>query len=204
MKSDGRGFTLLELLVSIFMLSIIGMALFHALGGALATYDTTTDRQAVLHSARFALARMARFAGETGAISEPASGVSVETLIVGERLLDRYNNASHSYDGDGDSFLDADNDADNLVDEDDTNPDPVEYVTYALDKSDAANWKLTEQLPDYGTATLGDSNTSTVLCEYVTEFACRRLGEDVVEIQLAVAQGDHKIHLATRVRARNL
>ena len=64
-----------------------------------------------------------------------------------------------------------------------------------------SNWKLQEQMPDYGSSTLDDSLATKVLCEQVTTFLCTLLTPDLVEIQLTVNDGENEVSLKTRVKA---
>lgn len=202
------GFTLLELLISTVILSILMIGLYQSLSTALSAYDSTRNTQDLLSQARFTIERMALFVQETDYISKP-DDVNQEILKVSERLMDTYNNSSHAYAVDGDGRPDADNDSDGLVNEDalDTGgADPYEFITFDLDKSDATNWKLREQAPDYGTSTLGDLKGYAVICEHVKLFRCSRLsmGGSMVEIVLALDNGTSGVTLTTRSRARLL
>ena len=148
---------------------------------------------------------MVMFVGESDAIIEPDNDSDHDVLQVSERMLDTYDNSTYAYTIDGDSILDADNDGDGLVNEDDTDPpDPREFITFDLDKTEAGNWKLREQMPDYGTAGLDDFTASKVICEHVTVFASNRLSLSLVGIELSVNNGRSEVSLKTRVRARLL
>jgi prepilin-type N-terminal cleavage/methylation domain-containing protein len=194
---DNSGFTLLELLISMVILSIIMIGLHQAMDTALSAHRQTTDRQELLAQARYAMERMVMFVQETDQIEIPAA----DTLVLNERVLDTYDNDTHIYRAEGDGYLDADNDHDGVVNEGGVNDDPVDPISYSLDKTDPNNWKLQEQMPDYSTSTLDDSLATKVLCEHVTTFACGLLAPNLVEIQLTVNNGEHEIHLKTRVNA---
>ena len=194
---DNSGFTLLELLISIAILSIIMIGLHQAMGTALSAHRQTTDRQELLARARYAMERMVLFVQETDQIQI----VSADNLVVNERVLDTYDNDTHGYRAEGDGYLDADNDYDGVVNEGGINEDPVDPISFSLDKSDPNNWKLQEQMPNYSNSTLDDFLATKVLCAHVTTFSCTLLTPDLVEIQLTVNDGDNEIHLKTRVKA---
>lgn len=195
------GLTLVELLISLAILGIIMVGLQDVMGTAMMTYNQTSEKQDLLAQARFALDRMALFVRECDAISKPDQPTGQEILKVSERVLDTYDNSSQAYDLDGDDFLDADNDADGIVNEDDTTPDPKEWVTFDLDKTDASNWKLHEQRPDYSTATLDDYTATTVIAEHVTAFATKLMTANLVQIELTLTNGQNQVALTTRIRA---
>ncbi|MDH3930001.1 MAG: type II secretion system GspH family protein [Deltaproteobacteria bacterium] len=194
---DNSGFTLLELLISIAILSVIMIGLHQAMGTALSAYRQTTDRQELLARARYAMERMVMFVQETDQIQI----VSVENLVLNERVLDTYDNDTHGYIAGGDGYLDADNDHDGMVNEGGVNDDPADLISFSLDKSDPNNWKLQEQMPNYSTSTLDDFLATKVLCAHVTTFSCALLTPDLVEIQLTVNDGKNEVSLKTRVRA---
>jgi len=194
---DNSGFTLLELLISIAILSIIMIGLHQAMDTALSAHRQTTDRQELLARARFAVERMVMFVQETDQMEIPA----VDNLVLNERVLDTYDNDTHGYIAEGDGYLDADNDHDGVVNEGGVNDDPADPISFSLDKSDLNNWKLQEQMPDYGSPTLDDFLATKVLCEHVTSFSCTLLTPNLVEIQLTVNDGENEIHLKTRVNA---
>ena len=135
------GFTLLELLISIAILSIIMIGLHQVMGTALSAHRRTTEKTELLAQARYAMERMVMFVQETDQIEVP----SADKLVVSERLLDTYDNESHNYVLDGDGYLDADNDHNGLVNEG-TLEDPPDPLTYDLDKTDgnAARSRLPE------------------------------------------------------------
>ncbi len=194
---DNSGFTLLELLISIAILSVIMIGLHQAMGTALSAHRQTTDRQELLARARYAMERMVMFVQETDQIEIP----SADNLVLNERVLDTYDNVTHGYIAEGDKYLDADNDHDGLVNEGGLNDDPADLINFSLDKSDPNNWKLQEQMPNYSTSTLDDFLATKVLCEHVTTFACTLLTPNLVEIQLTVNDGENEVNLKTRVRA---
>jgi prepilin-type N-terminal cleavage/methylation domain-containing protein len=194
---DNSGFTLLELLISMAILSIIMIGLHQAMATALSTHQQTANRQELLAQARYAMERMVMFVQETDQIEIPTA----DTLVLNERVLDTYDNETHGYIAEGDGFLDADNDYDGVVNEGGVNEDPVDPISFSLDKSEPNNWKLQEQMPDYGSPTLDDFLATQVLCEHVTTFSSGLLAPNLVEIQLTVNNGDNEIHLKTRVKA---
>jgi prepilin-type N-terminal cleavage/methylation domain-containing protein len=193
---DNSGFTLLELLISIAILSVIMIGLHQAMNTALSAHHQTTDRQELLARARYAMERMVMFVQETDQIQI----VSADNLVLNERVLDTYDNDTHGYIAEGDGYLDADNDHDGVVNEGGVNDDPADPISFSLDKSDPNNWKLQEQMPDYGSPTLDDFLATKVLCAHITTFSCTLLTPDLVEIQLTVNDGKNEIHLKTRVK----
>jgi prepilin-type N-terminal cleavage/methylation domain-containing protein len=202
------GFTLLELLISIAILAVVMAGFSQSIGTAISSYSDTKNSQDRLAQARFAMERMNLFVQETDYILKP-DDVNQEIVRLSERAMDTYDNASHAYDADGDGITDADNDADGMINEDglDTGvPDPFDYITFDLDKSESGNWKLRETTPDYSTATPGDYKTPRILCEHVTAFRCSRLGVEspLVEIELTLNDGVNTVTLTTRARARLL
>jgi prepilin-type N-terminal cleavage/methylation domain-containing protein len=192
---DSLGFTLLELLISIAILSMIMIGLQQVMGVALSAHRQTTEKTELLAQARFAMERMVTFIEETDQIDVP----SVEKLVVSERLLDTYDNQSHTYAPEGDGYLDADNNRNGLVNEG-TLEDPPDPITFDLDKSDGNNWKLMEEMPDYGSPQLDDSKEKKLLCEHVTTFQCTLLAPNLVEILLTVNDGENEVSLKTRIR----
>ena len=193
--NDSSGFTLLELLISIAILSIIMIGLHQVMGTALSAHRQTTEKTELLAQARYAMERMVMFVQETDQIDVP----SVDRLVVSERLLDTYNNESGEYMFEGDGYLDADNDGNGQVNEG-TIEDPPDPITFDLDKSDSNNWKLMEEMPDYSSLQLDDSKEKKVLCEHVTTFQCTLLAPNLVEILLTLSAGEHEVSLKTRAR----
>jgi len=192
---DASGFTLLELLISIAILSMIMIGLQQVMGTALSAHRQTTEKAELLAQARYAMERMVMFVQETDQIAVP----SVDSLVVNERLLDNYDNESHIYAAEGDGYLDADNDHNGLVNEG-TSEDPPDPITFDLDKTDGNNWKLMEEMPNYGTLDLYDPAEKKLLCEHVTTFQCTLLATNLVEILLTLTDGEHEVSLKTRVR----
>ncbi|MEJ2167168.1 MAG: prepilin-type N-terminal cleavage/methylation domain-containing protein [Desulfobacterales bacterium] len=200
-QNDQGGLTLLELLVAIAIFSIIVGGLYQVLDHTLATYATTTSRQNLLSQASYAMERMVMFVQVSDEIVNPANA-AMQELTVSERVLDTYANLSGAYLIDGDGILDADNDADGLVNE--GQEDIAEYISFRLDKGIADNWKLVERRPDYRTTDTADQTQWHVVCEHVTDFACRRLGADMVEINLTLKNDNAQVNLKTRAKARNV
>jgi prepilin-type N-terminal cleavage/methylation domain-containing protein len=200
MTHDQNGVTLLELLISMAILGMIVVGLHQVMSTATSTYDDTRSKQELLAEARYAMGRMVMFAKETDAIQAPEDVGDGEVLIVSDRVLDTHNNTSHAYDEDGDGLLDADNDGDGLVNE--GGADPSDWITFDVDKSIAANWRLREEMPDYSTAALADAMSKEVLCEHVTAFHCNRLARNLVEITLTLGHGKSEVSLTSRVKAR--
>jgi len=200
MIHDKSGVTLLELVMSLAILGIIAVGLQQVISTATSTYNDTRDKQELLAEARYAMGRMVMFVQETDAIQKPDDVSNEEVLIVSERVLDTYENTSRAYNEDGDGFLDADNDGDGLINED--GGDPPDWITFDLDKSNASNWKLREEMPDYSTVALADAMAKKVLCEHVTAFQCNRLAKNLVEITLTLSHGKSEVSLTSRVKAK--
>ena len=197
---NNSGLTLLELLLTTAILGIIAVGLQQVMSTAISTYDSTKTEQYLLAQARFAMERMAKFVQETDSIVKPDDVSDEEMLKIGERVLDTYKNATQAYQIDGDGLLDADNDSDGLVNE--GGSDPSDLITFDLDKTDASNWKLQEQMPDYATSALNDFIATNVICEHVTAFKCNLLPANLVEIELSLNNGTCEVSLKTRVKAR--
>jgi len=195
---NNSGLTLFELLISIAILGILMVGLHQALGTAISAYGNTKNKQELLAQARYTMERMVMFVNETDYIWKP-DDVDQEILRVGERVLDTYNNATHAYDIDGDGYLDADNDYNGTINV--TLP-PDEQLTFSLDKTEASNWKLKEEMPDYSTADYYDTSAGKVICEHITAFNCSRLSANLVEIELTLNNGKSEVSLKTRARAR--
>ncbi|CAB1066035.1 hypothetical protein D1BOALGB6SA_10834 [Olavius sp. associated proteobacterium Delta 1] len=195
------GLTLLELLVAIAIFSIIVGGLYQVMDHTLSAYETTRNQQNLLSQARFAMERMVMFVQASDEIVYPVNS-SVQELTVSERVLDTYDNLSRAYLIDGDGILDADNDADGLVNE--GQADMAEHISFRLDTSNADNWKLIERRPDYRTADTADQTQWYVISEHVIDFACRRFSAGMVEIRLVLKKNDTEVNLKTRAKARNV
>ena len=194
------GFTLVELLISVAIVGMIIGALYQVTSQVLQSYHTTGGQQELLPQARYALERMVMFVQESDQISSPDTGNTVEILTVSERASDQYNNANHAYAASGDQLLDADNDANGLVNN--SVQDPPDFVTFDLDKTDATNWRLMEQLPDYGTSSTGDFKAKKIICEHIQAFSCSRLSPGLVKIVLTLQAGSAAVTLQTTAKAR--
>ncbi len=195
------GLSLLELLLAITIFSIIVGGLYQVLDHTLATYESTRKQQNLLSRARYAMERMVMFVQASDEIVIPVGSATQEELTVSERVLNTYSNGTLDYRGEGDQFLDADNDADGLVNE--GQEDPPEYISFSLDKS-TDNWKLIEQRPDYGTPDTADQTQGSVICQYVTGFTCRLFSTGMVEINLALKNDNAQVNLKTRAKARHV
>ena len=203
-KSHKAGFTLVELLISVAIMGLIVGVLYQVIGVTLSTYNAAQASQVSVPEARYALDRMVMFVQETDQITQPSTITPGELLTVRERVSDQYDNASHVYVAAGDGFLDADKNANGLLSD-----DSAEFITFALDKTDASNWKLTEQMPDYSTADPSDFKTK-VVCEHIKPdplnnplgFSCRRLSASIVEIILTVQKGSASVTLKTTAKSR--
>ena len=202
------GFTLVELLVGIVIIGMILGGIYQLLGQILSTYNAVQENQESVPQARYALERMVMFVQETDQINDPSAINPMDLLTVSERVSDQYNNASHVYVAAGDGFLDADNNMNGLINEGDD--DPAGFITFELDKADASNWKLTEQMPDYSTADTGDFKTKMVICEHIKPdplnnplgFSCRRLAPGIVEIVLTLQKDSATVTLKTTAKSR--
>jgi len=197
--NNRSGFTLIEVLLAAAITSMIMIGLYQAMGSALSAYDQNRDKQDLLSQAHYALRRMTLFVRATDSITEPDTIESHEILQVSERLLDTYDNTDQTYLDDGDGLIDADNDADNLVNE--GCGDDADTVTFSLDKTDADNWKLIEQIPNYATANPADFAATRVISENVTAFACHLVTVNLIEIALTLADGSETVTLKTRAPA---
>jgi prepilin-type N-terminal cleavage/methylation domain-containing protein len=192
-RKNQSGLTLFELLIAVALFSIIMSGFYHLLSTALSTYEYTGNNQELLAQGRYAMERIVMFGQEAEEIKRPAG----DKLEFPERVLDTYDNATQAYCVDGDGILDADRDADGLVDEGDG--DNKELVKFHHDKGAEL---LIEKLPDYGTADEGDYRPDTVLCEHVTLFKVDKLSAELAEIQLTLKNGQSEVSLKTRVKAR--
>jgi len=202
LSKNRSGLSLVELLISTAILGIIMVGLHQVLDTSLTAYGETRARQDLLMESRLALERLGLFIRESDMIVLPDTAAPQETLKVSERVSDAYDNSTHAYLIDGDGFLDADNDNDGLVNE--GGADPVDLITFRLDKTDPNNWKLIEEAPDYGTAAVNDYLPTQVLCENVTSFGCALPTAGLVEIQLTLTRGLNQASLTTRARTRLL
>ena len=190
---DTSGLTLVELLVTTAILGIVVLSLHQIMSTSLSAYIDTTSKQDLLTQARYAMERMVMFAQETGEIKVPAG----DKLEVPERVLDTYDNTTRAYVLAGDGFVDADFDADGLVDEGDG--DTQELVKFHLIKGSE---QLIEKMPDRSSASEGSYLAENVLCEHVTRFKCKKLTSKLAEIELTLRDGRSEVSLKTRVKAR--
>lgn len=192
-RRDARsGLSLIELVIAIALLGIITAGLFQAVSQASSLYRGGADRQDMLSQGNYALARMALFIRETSGFNVP-SGKKIQ---VDERVLDRFDNTTHQALPGGDGILDADNDVNGLVD-DDKDFDPEERVTFEL-----VSGLLLETLPNYGTAPPGDELPAEPICDHVSDLQIKKLANDLVQIRLVLDDGQSRIELFTRVKAR--
>ena len=193
------GFTLIELLLVISIMSIIMFSIGKVMGISLVSIAKITDKEEMLADARHTMERITMFVQETDDITSPAIGESnITNLRVVERVLDTYDNSTHTFTINGDGILDADNDSDGYVNSGAGVGDPVEYVEFNLDGS-----ILSIKYPDYTTADTTDDTEYETICENVTLFECDRLEDNLVEIRLTLNTGNNEVALKTRVFARN-
>jgi len=206
------GFTLFELIVAVAVLGLIMTAFQRVLGQSLSTHKDTREKLEQVSQARFAMDRIAMLIRETGLINIPAAKLSLESsassLEIEERIMNFYNNSDHSFVQAGDSFLDADNDSDSIVN-DDAVTDPVDWIIISLDTTDPNNTKLVEKLPDYSTADFADKMPERILCENVTRFEVTRGSMDdklhhLVKIELVLGSGINQMSFTTRAIAGKL
>lgn len=201
-----NGFTLFELIVAVAVLGLIMVSFQQVLGQALTTHKDTQERLEQVSHARFALDRMVFLITETGFMENPVQGASAEALVIEERSMDAYDNATQAFAPDG--ILDADKDSNSLINDDATN-DPVDRIFISLDKTDPDNWKLVEIMPDYSTATASDYLPQRILCEHVQGFQVTRGGaaskqQHLVKLQLALGRGTSQVSFTTRATAGKL
>jgi prepilin-type N-terminal cleavage/methylation domain-containing protein len=198
------GFTLFEVIVAVTILGIIMISFQQVLGQSLSTHKDTLEKLEQISHARFAMERIAFLIRQTGFIESPVQGEGpIETLVIEERSMDAYNNVTQAFVPDG--VIDADKDSNTLVNDDTTN-DPVDKISFSLDKTDPDNWKLVEVLPDYSTAVASDFMTQRILCENVSVFQVTR-GSDaakqqnLVKIKLELGDNTNQVSLTTRAIA---
>ncbi|MBI9089382.1 MAG: hypothetical protein JEZ12_09200 [Desulfobacterium sp.] len=196
-KRSPPGFSTVELLVAMVILSLICMGLNQVLAVLFKAEVTSRSKQALLIEARQTMDHLAGFVRVCDVVAKP-NGPDQEILRISERLLDCHDNTTHLFKIEGDGLLDADNDGDGVVNE--GGGDPYEFVTMDLDKGDPDNWKLREERPDYTTAALDDYLPRFILCQGVTNFSCTLLAPGLVEIHLALGNGENGISLTTRVK----
>jgi len=199
--TDRRGLSLLELIISLALLAMIVGGLAGVIQSAALTADSTRGREALFQQASLAMERMVGAVQGTLTVIQPGSTNALETLQVSECSQDQYDNATHIYLPGGDGILDADNDRDFFVNEGDAGDSTNDIVTFTLDKSQPADWKLMEQRSNYATAALGDLAAPTLLCEHVTAFTTRLLSGGVVEISLTLSDSRDEAILMTRARS---
>jgi hypothetical protein len=181
-------------------MGLLMVGLQQALSSALASAQRSAEQQQLLATARTALDRMVLFVEVTDRVLSPADGTYQTVLSVSERVLDTYSNATRVYAAAGDGLLDADTDADGLVDEDGSvGPDPREDIVFQL-----VSGSLVEDRPDYATATLGDTVRVPLITNGLARFDCRRLTNNVVEIRVTLTNRQESVALQTRVRVRRI
>jgi prepilin-type N-terminal cleavage/methylation domain-containing protein len=213
--AKNSGFSLFELLIVIAIVGILITGLQQVIVSGLGTYEAVQSKQELESEARFAMERILSFVQESDEILSPDSASDQEILTVSERVMDVYNNTTRAYDVDGDGTSDADNDGNGILNDypDPDDPDPPDYITFDLDKTDGSNWKLRETMPDYGMAPADPANyrSARVLCEHVAAFRNNlvrkndlEFSANLVEIQLTLNDGINEVSLRTRARARLL
>jgi len=192
--------TLIELLISLAVLGILCLGLQQIFSTAFTIEGADPDEVDALAALRYTMNRMVISVQESDAIQQPALGASTATLIVSERVLDTYNNATRIYNASGDGRLDADTDNDGLVNEDLLAPDSADWIAFDLDRTIAGNARIIETRPAY--AFWGQAPTLE-LCRQVTQFVCRRAHTNLVEITLTVQAGQETYTLHTVARTRH-
>jgi len=193
----------MELVISILLVSIIMAGLYGAIGTVFTAHQSASRGQDNLARMRYALDHMSMFVAATDGIVAPVSTASVARLELTDCILDTYTNTTYTYGATGDGFLDADNDADGLVNES-AGSDPADLVRFYLNKTNAANWRLMMERPDYRTAALDDRAAPLVLCEHVTEFRCSYMGNGLVEMSMTVVEAGDSVTLLTRAKSRRV
>jgi len=194
------GMTLVEVMIAVMVLGILMTGLSQISSTVIQSVRLAEDHSQTSGTADFAMARMVWYTTGTDEIQVPADdSAEHDQLIVAERVLDMVDsNRAPSSDG----IPDADTDADGLVNE--GGGDEKEYVSFTLDKTDTANWKLMETVPDYLTSETEDTRSPQVICEHVTGFATELLAPGVVRIRLATGKNETAVTLEARARARLL
>ncbi|MBU1697970.1 MAG: type II secretion system GspH family protein [Proteobacteria bacterium] len=207
-----KGFTLFELILAVAVLGLIMTSFQGVLGQSLSTHKDTQEKLEQVSQARFAMDRIAMLIRETGLINIPVANLSLESsassLEIEERIMNFYNNSTHSFVQSGDAFLDADNNY-NYIINDNVTTDPVDWIIISLDTTDPDNIKLVEKLPDYSTADFADKMPERILCENVTKFEVTRGSIDeklhhLVKIELALGSGINQLSFTTRAIAGKL
>lgn len=187
------GLSLIELLIVMAILGIVIGGLDQLMGSALSFHSETKKRQDLLSQANFAMERMVMFVREAKEIKVPKSSA----FEVPERVLDTYDNITRTYLVEGDGMADADSDVDGLVDEGDG--DDREWVKF---ERVGSSLQIIEKLPDRSTVDQADYLADRVICEDVTLFKCTKMANNLLEIELNLAQGANEVKLKTRVKAR--
>lgn len=107
------GFTLFELILAVAVLGMVMTSFQGVLGQFLSTHKDTREKLEQVSQARFAMDRIAMLIRETGLINIPVAKLSLESsdssLEIEERIMNFYNNSTHSFVQNGDAYLDADN-----------------------------------------------------------------------------------------------
>jgi hypothetical protein len=179
--------------VAIAILAVIVGSLQQSLASALSAYSYTKSRRDLLSQANYAIRRMAMFVQEARAINVPAG----HQLEVPECVIDTYDNTTHAYRADGDGFLDTDRDSDGFVDEGDgDSPGWVKFEWIGAEN------RVIERFPDYSTADEGDYKADRVICEKVTFLKFTKMQNNLLQIELTLADGNNQISLKTRAKAR--
>ncbi len=180
------GFTLLELLICVFIIGMIALGLERVLASALSSQTSVQGKQELLADARAAMERMVMFVQETDAIDSPLPGEDNEQCVlkVRERVAD----------SDWNGVPDADRNGNGIIEE--TEKD---YVVFDVNETK----EIREKLPDYSGAP-GSLLGEKVICGNVEKFRCvRHLNNlNLVKLYLTVDNGKARVALETRARAR--
>jgi len=186
------GLSLIELLIAVAILGVVTGGLALALNQAVLSHRLLAGRQDLLSQGNYALRRMFLFARETSEISLPND----DKLEGPERVLDQLDNTTRLALPDGDGILDADSNANGLVD-DDKDSDPEERFQY-----EHVGSQILETLPNYGTAAFNDYLPPSPICDRVEDLKMKKLADDLFEITLVLNDGRNRVELFTRIKAR--
>ena len=189
------GFTLVELLIALLLFTILAAGLHQIAATAGSAFTAARNKQELLANGRFAMDYLVAFVQASDAIRVPVSN----RLEIAERRLDTYHNATRVFTPDGDGLLDADNNGNRLLNDDEL-ADGKEWVFV---RQDTAGNTLVAAIPDYSAPTPWLApGPESVICEHVAGFVCTLMATNLVQIELTLADGPAEIVLHTRAKAR--